>query len=298
MSSILEHVCTFFIVNATTNRSYLKIILDARGIGRESISAQAQSTSELVISASSETNDGELIVRRYVRQQLSVPPGTELKHTTFVLRRSGFLVIDIPLVLKICSAVDQHSQKTEHAASPPANAETVSISPPGPKEAVFHQLDKHQTKREGNELILKIPLDRIYSRDKITVKIMDRSVCVTASALEAPNNTRPYMIQRTFYKEYEASDCIPDPKTIRFDLYDNWLFVRKRVKDEIKFFFGVTSLFTSADINAARTMVADLLDCRGTNNGTLGREIICLLAHPEIVPHCRLMHSNWRPTGF
>ncbi|CAH8849248.1 unnamed protein product [Trichobilharzia szidati] len=99
-----------------------------------------------------------------------------------------------------------------------------------------HQLDQHQTIRKGNKLILMIPLDQNYKEENVNVTVVQRSVCITAKNLDYPTvnlncnrSDSKHMIQRTYYKEYEASDCIPDPDSITFHMDNNCLIVNLNV---------------------------------------------------------------------
>ncbi|KAA0193296.1 hypothetical protein FBUS_01944 [Fasciolopsis buskii] len=243
MSSILEHVCTYFIVNGSTQESFLKIVLDARQIAFEAITATSKCDKEIFITAHHETTEGDSLIRREVRQVLTVPSDVMVRSAKFVLLKSGFLVIDIPFKMKFYKRSFERATTSEAPNDDELSGYTSAASPTrskiqqltyaiGPNNRE-NQLDRHQTTREGNQLLLRIPLDHSYSHKGVTVKVVNRSVCVSATRLEKSNvlsaarqDGKPYLIQRNFYKEYEASDLVPDPESIVYELKDNWLLVR------------------------------------------------------------------------
>ncbi|CAL8069662.1 unnamed protein product [Calicophoron daubneyi] len=244
MSTILEHVSTLFIVNATTGASFLKIILDAREAVRNSISASSTSNNELVVCAQGETFDKDVLTQRFVRQVLTVPEDVDIERTSFVLKHNGYLVIDVPFNSKRVLRFD--SPQKELKLNPGAGlaeckqTETTTATARSNSNETCawkqNQLDKHETTRSGNQLILRIPMDCAYPENQIAVQIVNRSVCVTATcqrnsttSSQDQRNKQPYVVQRRFYKEYEASDCVPDPKTLTYEVKDNYLLVKVNV---------------------------------------------------------------------
>ncbi|KAA3676290.1 uncharacterized protein DEA37_0007713 [Paragonimus westermani] len=234
MSSLLDHVCTLFIVNATTKESFLRIILDARLVKHDSIHAHSSADNELDISARSESIEQDAFLKRFVRQVLSVPPEADIAKTKFLLQRNGYLLIDVPFYRKDGSSqnsrthdvpLDAEKVDCSHSVSK-VTQDSDSVVSETNHGVCANQLDKHQTTRDGNLLTLKIPMDHAYSKDQIVVKVVNRSVCISATRVENTTTQKPYSIQRTFYKEYESSDCIPDPTTINSELVDNCLFVK------------------------------------------------------------------------
>ncbi|THD23857.1 hypothetical protein D915_005496 [Fasciola hepatica] len=243
MSSILEHVCTYFIVNASTQESFLKIVLDARQVAFQAISAISTSDKEIVITAHCETTEGDSLIKREVRQVLTVPLDVDVRCAKFILLKSGFLVIDLPFKLKfykpsierpITLTTPKGGQICENSfAESPSPTKIQQLTYAVGPSNIENQLDRHQTTREGNRLLLKIPLDHPYSLEGVVVKVVNRSVCVSATRLEKSSvvsashqDGKPYFIQRNFYKEYEASDLLPDPESISYELKDNWLLVK------------------------------------------------------------------------
>lgn len=227
MSSLLEHICTLFFANANSQESFLKIILDARGVGLNALSAKSNSNFEIIISAQTRTYTQAAILNHHVCQILSLPVDVNVCDAQFILLRNGYLAINIPLCPPVATGnTDNNETVTECidslvCADP---CQSKSIEPAFP--IVCNQLDKHETLRHGNLLTLKIPMEKIFKKEHITVKVVERSVCISAVYTDMSMCGKPYNIQRTFYKEYEASDCIPDPRSVVFDLIDDFLFVK------------------------------------------------------------------------
>ncbi|KAF5402052.1 hypothetical protein PHET_04753 [Paragonimus heterotremus] len=233
MSSLLDHVCTLFIVNATTKESFLRIILDARLIKQDSIHAHSSADNELDISARSESIEQDVFLKRFVRQVLSVPPEADITKTKFLLQKNGYLLIDVPFYRKDGNSQNSRTPDVEKTDCSHSVCKVIpdsdDVASEPNRNMCANQLDKHQTTRDGNLLTLKIPMDHAYSKDQIVVKVVNRSVCISATRVESTTAQKPYSVQRTFYKEYESSDCIPDPNTINFELKDNCLFVKVSV---------------------------------------------------------------------
>ncbi|CAH8503484.1 unnamed protein product [Schistosoma turkestanicum] len=241
ISNILEHVCTIFTVNIPGGNCFLKIFLNARGLKQDSLNAYLNSKREIIISARTETNKANEIICREVQNRLTVPQNVMVENSKIILLRNGLLLIDIPYMsldlskqknseqTKDCNGTVTHECKNSIPNEPDIKLEND-------EQSQTRHLDRHQTIREGNKLILMIPLDQNCRKENIKVTVVQRSVCITITYLDystmkqnSHKSDSKHIVQRTYYKEYEASDCIPDPESINFYVDNDRLIVNLNI---------------------------------------------------------------------
>ncbi|CAH8535651.1 unnamed protein product [Heterobilharzia americana] len=241
MSNILEHVCTIFTVNTPGFQCFLKIFLDARGLKKESLDAYLNSKREIVVNAKTKTEKSDEIICREVQNTLTVPLNVIVENSNIVLLRNGFLLINIPYMSENLTEQknETHTDESDRTESNGCRKYVTNenyIILRNNEKSQSNQLDQHQTIRKGNRLVLMIPLDQNYKEENVKVTVVQRSVCVTATYLDYPTekynvngSDLKHMVQRTYYKEYEASDCIPDPDSITFHMDNNCLIVNLNI---------------------------------------------------------------------
>ncbi|CAH8556407.1 unnamed protein product [Schistosoma bovis] len=238
ISNILEHVCTIFTVNTPGCHCFLKIFLNAKGIKRDSLSAYLTSKREIIINAKTETSKTDEIICREVQNKLTVPQNVMAENSKIMLLRNGLLLIDIPYMSFDLSKPKQSkecdSTTLQECKSSIPNEPDIELDN-GEKLQIQH-LDRHKTIREGNKLIFVIPLDKNFKEENIKVTVVQRSVCITITNLDysivkhnSNKSDSKHLVQRTYYKEYEASDCIPDPESINFYVDNNRLIVNLNI---------------------------------------------------------------------
>ncbi|KAK4471606.1 hypothetical protein MN116_005018 [Schistosoma mekongi] len=237
ISNILEHVCSIFTVNTPGCHCFLEVFLNAKGLQQDSLNAYLNSKREVIINAKTETNKSSEIICREVQNKLTVPQNVMAEKSEIILLRNGLLLIKIPYM-----SVDLNKQIDESDRTALQEYKTLLSSENDSKinnneEIKTHHLDRHQTIREGNKLILMIPLDQNYKEENIKVTVVQRSVCITVTYLDycstirlnSNNSDSKHIVQRTYYKEYEASDCIPDPESINFHVDNDCLIVNLNI---------------------------------------------------------------------
>ncbi|VEL34449.1 unnamed protein product, partial [Protopolystoma xenopodis] len=97
MSSVLEHVSTVFTACEKTQRISLKVLLDARGLRREHLRAVVSfRRREVVITARVEETTSDAVIRRRIRQTISLPELTDPDEVSAVLSLKGYLILDLP----------------------------------------------------------------------------------------------------------------------------------------------------------------------------------------------------------
>ncbi|CAH8547103.1 unnamed protein product, partial [Schistosoma rodhaini] len=186
MSNILEHVCTIFTVNTPGCHCFLKIFLNAKGIKQDSLSAYLTSKREIIINAKTETNKANEIICREVQNKLTVPENVMAENSKIMLLLNGLLLIDIPYMSFGSSKPKQSRERNgitlQECESSIQNEHDIKLEN-GEKLQTKH-LDRHETIREGNKLILMIPLDENYKEENIKVTVVQRSVCITITNLD------------------------------------------------------------------------------------------------------------------
>ncbi|TNN10048.1 hypothetical protein EWB00_005804 [Schistosoma japonicum] len=242
ISNILEHVCTIFTVITPGCHCFLEVFLNAKGLQQDSLNAYLNSKREVIINAKTETSKSSEIIFREVQNKLTVPQNVMVEKSEIILLRNGLLLIKIPYMSMDLDKQQNEKQINESDRTVLQEYKTLLSSEHDSKinnneETQTHHLDRHQTIREGNKLILMIPLDQNYKEENIKVTVVQRSVCITVTYLDYCSTTRlnsnnsdsKHIVQRTYYKEYEASDCIPDPESINFHVDNNCLIVNLNI---------------------------------------------------------------------
>lgn len=235
MFNILEHVCTIFTVNSSTNKSFLKIFLDAKNLKKKVIHATLNSKHEITICAVSKSMTDSEIVKRYIKNVLTLPDFCNVNDVKIILLNNGLLLINV-----LCKTYElfftNNNQKNNKLSYPEEHRYSTTIAPEKSNFLAINQLENHQTIRNGNKLKLIIPLDDHYKSENIKINVVNSSVCITATRFKNQKKnsntdkiTLPHIIQRTFYKEYEASDCVPDPNSISYKIEKNYLYISLNV---------------------------------------------------------------------
>ncbi|VEL26921.1 unnamed protein product [Protopolystoma xenopodis] len=169
------------------------------------------------------------------------------------------------------------------SSSPTSSAPSLTLQTSGsrnPSASTMSHLHGHRAIRDGDKLILTIPLGDHFTVDEIRVAETRNAVCVKASRQvripesgdnsgvssrnsysgagcatpEAVGLAGPAaviagtgagetagrgrlgnLVRQQFYKEYEASDCLPRPETLSYTLTDGLLRIEVRVlsKDSV-----------------------------------------------------------------